>query len=131
MRAIIAGGGPSPSIETKVFAGDGKVVFQTSEDISALKPIFQNSQKVFARLEAQHHAVVKELQQGRIPETGASPPPDPSVSLATDGESDALAYAVDLLGKRSFDKAASALRAAWNMSHAHSAETAPMAMRIA
>ena len=58
-------GDAEPSIETRVVGSDGAVVFQTSQDISALKPIFQNSQKVFARLEAQHHAVVQELEQGR------------------------------------------------------------------
>jgi len=100
-------GDAEPSIETRVIGSDGSVVFQTSQDISALKPIFQNSQKVFARLEAQHHAVVKELEQGRI---GAAA----SETAATgngDRESDALAHAVDLLGNRTFDKAIAALRA--------------------
>ena len=103
-------GDAEPSIETRVIGSDGAVVFETSQDISALKPIFQNSQKVFARLEAQHQAVVKELEQGRI---GASAE-DPARSApagASDRESDALAHAVDLVGKRMFDKAIAALRA--------------------
>jgi len=103
-------GDAEPSIETRVLESDGSVVFQTSQDISALKPIFQNSQKVFARLEAQHHAVVKELEQGRIGvaagETAAS-----GSSGIGDRESDALAHAVGLMGSRTFDKAIAALRA--------------------
>jgi len=109
-------GEAEPSIETRVIGSDGSLVFQTSQDISALKPIFQNSQKVFARLEAQHHAVVKDLEQGRIGaaagETGASGVSAASSAGATgDRESDALAHAVDLLGSRTFDKAIAALRA--------------------
>ncbi len=103
------GGDASPSIETRVIGSDGSVVFQTSQDISPLKPIFQNSQKVFARLEAQHHAVVKELEQGRIGvggETASAP-----TSGGADRESDALAHAVELLGSRTFDKAIAAFRA--------------------
>jgi tetratricopeptide (TPR) repeat protein len=103
-------GDAEPSIETRVIGSDGAVVFQTSQDISALKPIFQNSQKVFARLEAQHHAVVKDLEQGRIGaaagETEASGAPPTG-----DKESDALAHAVEVLGNRAFDKAIAALRA--------------------
>ncbi len=102
-------GEAEPSIETRVIGSDGSVVFQTSQDISALKPIFQNSQKVFARLEAQHHAVVEELEQGRIGaagETAAS-----GVPATGDKESDALAHAVETLGTRAFDKAIAALRA--------------------
>src|SRR3990172_4844355 len=99
-------GDAEPSIETRVVGSDGSVVFQTSQDISALKPIFQNSQKVFARLEAQHHAVVKELEQGRIGaaagETAASG--SSGTGGTGDRESDALAHAVDLLGNRTFDK---------------------------
>src|SRR3970040_509681 len=72
-------GDAEPSIETRVLGSDGSVVFQTSQDISALTPIFQNSQKVFARLEAQHPAVVKELEQGRIGVSGeAAPAPSPT-----------------------------------------------------
>lgn len=99
-------GGASPAIETIVTGSGGVVVFETSQDISALKPIFQNSQKVFARLEEQHHSVVEELQQGRIP--GGEPA---GASSSVDKESDALAHAVELLGKKSFDKATPALRA--------------------
>jgi tetratricopeptide (TPR) repeat protein len=106
-------GDAEPSIETRVIGSDGNVVFQTSQDISALKPIFQNSQKVFARLEAQHHAVVKELEQGRIGaaagETAASG--SSGTGGTGDRESDALAHAVDLLGNRTFDKSIAALRA--------------------
>src|SRR3970040_1179898 len=97
-------GDAEPSIETRVIGSDGGIVFQTSQDISALKPIFQNSQKVFARLEAQHHAVVKELEQGRI---GAAGETSESGSCGIGGtggtegtgdrESDALAHAVHLL----------------------------------
>ncbi len=106
-------GDAEPSIETRVIASDGNVVFQTSQDISALKPIFQNSQKIFARLEAQHSAVVKELEQGRI---GAGPPETAASASSLTGangdrESDALAHAVGLLGSRSYDKAIAALRA--------------------
>jgi len=100
-------GDAEPSIETRVIGTNGSVVFQTSQDISALKPIFQNSQKVFARLEAQHQAVVKELEEGRI---GAAAGETPA-SGTSDRESDALAHAVDLLANRSFDKAIAALRA--------------------
>ncbi len=103
-------GDAEPSIETRVIASDGSVVFQTSQDISALKPIFQNSQRVFTRLEAQHHAVVKELEQGRI----GAPPDETAVvgsPLTGDRESDALAHAVALLGKGTFDKAIAAMRA--------------------
>ncbi len=100
-------GEAAPSIETVVTGSDGGVVFETSQDISALKPIFQNGQKVFARLEAQHHSVVKELQQGRIP-NGIQPSVGSSFE---DKESDALAHAVDLLGKKSYEKATAALRA--------------------
>lgn len=103
-------GDAEPSIETRVIGSDGSVVFQTSQDISALKPIFQNSQKVFTRLEAQHNAVIKELEQGRIgasaSQTAASGP-----SGNGDRESDALAHAVDLLSNRAFEKAIAALRA--------------------
>jgi tetratricopeptide (TPR) repeat protein len=104
------GGDQSPSIETRVIGSDGNVVFQTSQDISALKPIFQNSQKVFARLEAQHHAVLKELEQGRIGVGGGGTAAATS-SASGDRESDALAHAVELLGDRTFDKAIAALRA--------------------
>jgi tetratricopeptide (TPR) repeat protein len=103
-------GDSEPSIETRVVGSDGSLVFKTSQDVSELKPIFQNSQKIFARLEAQHHAVVKELEEGRIggaPEEAARTG-SPSLS---DRESDALARAVDLLGSRSFEKAIGALRA--------------------
>ncbi|MGH9337495.1 MAG: hypothetical protein ACRD21_27405, partial [Vicinamibacteria bacterium] len=98
-------GEASPSIETRVLGGDGNVVFQTSQDISMLKPIFQNSQKVFARLEAQHQSVVKDLEAGRIGAAAASG------SSASDQESDALSHAIELLGNRSFDRATAALRA--------------------
>src|SRR5262245_31918021 len=102
-------GESEPSIETRVIGSDGSLVFQTSQDISALKPIFQNSQKIYARLEAQHHAVVKDLEEGRI---GASETEAPASGSGTgDRESDALAHAVGLLGSRSFDKAIAALRA--------------------
>ncbi len=103
-------GDAEPSIETRVIGSDGSVVFQTSQDISALKPIFQNSQKVFTRLEAQHHAVVKELEQGRIG-AAASGSAVSGPSGNGDRESDALAHAVDLLSNRAFDKAIAALRA--------------------
>lgn len=103
-------GEDEPSIETRVIGSDGAVVFQTSQDISALKPIFQNSQRVFARLEAQHQAVVKELEQGRIGRS-AEDPARRAPAGASDRESDALAHAVDLVGKRAFDKAIAALRA--------------------
>src|SRR3990170_433822 len=102
-------GDAEPSIETRVVGSDGSVVFQTSQDISALKPIFQNSQKVFARLEAQHHAVVKELEQGRIGEAAGEAAS--GSSGIGDRESDALAHTVGLLGSRTFDKAIAALRA--------------------
>ncbi len=112
-------GDAEPSIETRVIASDGNVVFQTSQDISSLKPIFQNSQKIFAKLEAQHHAVVRELEQGRIgaPASGtaasaSSPMGGTGGTPRTDDrESDALAHAVGLLGSRSYDKAIAALRA--------------------
>jgi tetratricopeptide (TPR) repeat protein len=114
-------GDAEPSIETRVIGGDGSIVFRTAQDISALKPIFQNSQKVFARLEAQHHAVVKELEQGRIGAAGGTGGSGASIKGRNDGaggagegsdrESDALAHAVDLLGNRTFDKAIAALRA--------------------
>jgi tetratricopeptide (TPR) repeat protein len=105
-------GDASPAIETKVIGGDGSVVFQTSQDISALRPIFQNSQRVFARLEAQHQSVVDELQQGRI----GSGTPDAEAETAStmtmeEREADALAHATDLLGKRSYEKATAAFRA--------------------
>src|SRR3990172_8794543 len=103
-------GDAEPSIETRVVGSDGSVVFQTSQDISALKPIFQNSQKVFARLEAQHHAVVKELEQGRIGEAAGEAAASGSSGIG-DRESDALAHTVGLLGSRTFDKAIAALRA--------------------
>jgi tetratricopeptide (TPR) repeat protein len=99
-------GDASPSIQTRVIGSDGSIVFQTSQDISELKPIFQNSQKVFARLEAQHQAVVKELEQGRIGDAAA-----PATASTGDRESDALAHAVGLLGGRAFDKAIASLRA--------------------
>ena len=103
-------GDAEPSIETRVVGSDGSVVFQTSQDISALKPIFQNSQKVFARLEAQHHAVVKELEQGRIGAAAGETAASGSSGIG-DRESDALAHTVGLLGSRTFDKAIAALRA--------------------
>jgi tetratricopeptide (TPR) repeat protein len=103
-------GDAEPSIETRVLGSDGSVVFQTSQDISALKPIFQNSQKVFSRLEAQHYAVVKELEQGRIGAAAGETAASGSSGIG-DRESDALAHAVGLLGNRTFDKAISALRA--------------------
>jgi tetratricopeptide (TPR) repeat protein len=103
-------GEADPSIETRVVASDGSVVFQTSSDISALKPIFQNSQKVFARLEAQHQSVVNDLEQGRIGGASAEASSDGSTGTG-DRESDALAHALGLLASRSFDKAIAALRA--------------------
>jgi tetratricopeptide (TPR) repeat protein len=106
-------GGASPAIETRVLGTDGSVVFRTSQDISALKPIFQNSQRVFARLEAQHQSVVEELQQGRIgPGTPDATPPAAAVTVSAEArEADALAHAVDLLGRRSYEKATAAFRA--------------------
>jgi tetratricopeptide (TPR) repeat protein len=103
-------GEAEPSIETRVIGSDGSVVFQTSQDISALKPIFQNSQKVFARLEAQHHAVVKELEEGRIGATAGETAAGGAPATG-DKESDALAHAVETLGTRAFDRAIAALRA--------------------
>ncbi len=103
-------GDAEPSIETRVLGSDGSVVFQTSQNISALKPIFQNSQKVFARLEAQHHAVVKELEQGRLGAPAGETTASGSSGIG-DRESDALSHAVGLLGSRTFDKAIAALRA--------------------
>ncbi len=103
-------GDAEPSIETRVIGSDGTLVFQTSQDISALKPIFQNSQKVFARLEAQHEAVVTELEQGRIG-TAAGATAASGAPSTGDKESDALAHAVEVLGNRAFDKAIAALRA--------------------
>jgi tetratricopeptide (TPR) repeat protein len=102
-------GDTEPLIETRVLGSDGSVVFRTVEDISSLKPIFQNSQKVSARLEEQHRAVVTKLEEGQmaIPGTG----PGPETASTGDRETDALAHAVRLLGGRTFDKAIAALRA--------------------
>ena len=98
------------SIRTQVLDSTGSVAFETSQDISALKPIFQNSQEVFTRLEAQHQNVVKELKQGRL---GDAPPvAAPTVDAsALQHETDALEHAVSLLGGGNFEKATSALRA--------------------
>ncbi len=99
----------SQSIRTQVLASNGSVVFETSLDISALRPIFQNTQEVFARLEAQHQNVVNELKQGRLN--------DSKTAAATtaigspDLESDALDHAVSLLSAGNFEKATAALRA--------------------
>ena len=60
----------SPSIQTRVLGADGAVVSQTSQDVSALRPLFQNTQQVFTRLEAQHQRVVKKLQEGGNPAHG-------------------------------------------------------------
>ena len=57
----------SPSIQTRVLGVDGAVVFQTSQDVSSLRPLFQNTQQVFTRLETQHQDVVKKLQDGHSP----------------------------------------------------------------
>ena len=57
----------SPSIQTRVLGADGAVVFQTSQNVSSLRPLFQHTQQVFTRLETQHQSVVKRLQEGRIP----------------------------------------------------------------
>ena len=57
----------SPSIQTRVLGVDGAVVFQTSQDVSSLRPLFQNTQQVFTRLERQHQDVVKKLQDGHSP----------------------------------------------------------------
>ena len=40
----------SPSIQTRVLGADGAVVFQTSQDVSSLRPLFQHTQQVFTRL---------------------------------------------------------------------------------
>ena len=103
-------GDESRSIRTQVLGSDGSVAFETSQDISALRPIFQNSQKVFARLEAQHQNVIKELKQGRPGDSQNAEPPAAELS-ACDRETDALEHAVSLLGGGNFEKATAALRA--------------------
>jgi len=60
----------SPSIQTRVLGAEGAVVFQTSQDVSSLRPLFQNTQQVFSRLETQHQVVIKKLQEGQIPTNG-------------------------------------------------------------
>ena len=103
-------GDESQSIRTQVIGSDGSVAFETSQDISALKPIFQNSQKVFARLEAQHQNVIKELTQRHLNDSENAEPPAAELS-AGDRETDALEHAVSLLGGGNFEKATAALRA--------------------
>lgn len=99
----------SQSIRTQVVSNDGSIAFETSQDISSLRPIFQNSQQVFARLEAQHQNVVKELQEGRL---GDSKPASVNEAVSTPAqETDALEHAVSLLGSGNFEKATAALRA--------------------
>ena len=98
------------SIRTQVLDSDGSVAFETSQDISALKPIFQNTQQVFSRLEVQHQNVVKELKQGRLVEAQQAEPPAAN-SSALQHETDALEHAVSLLGAGNFEKATAALRA--------------------
>ena len=98
------------SIRTQVLNSDGSVAFETSQDISALKPIFQNTQQVFSRLEVQHQNVVKELKQGRVGEAHQAEPPAAD-SSALQRETDALEHAVSLLGDGNFEKATAALRA--------------------
>ena len=105
----LAGEG-SQSIRTQVLGSDGSVAFETSQDISALRPIFQNSQKVFERLEAQHQNVIKELKQGRLDDSQGAKPPAAELG-ALDRETDALEHAVSLLGGGNFEKATAALRA--------------------
>ena len=60
----------SPSILTRVLGAEGSVVFETSQDVSSLRPLFQNTQQAFSRLETQHQVVVKKLQEGHIPTNG-------------------------------------------------------------
>ena len=102
-------GDASPSIETRVLDDKGSVIFQTAQDISALKPIFQNSQKVFAKLESQHESVMSDLEQGRL--TGKAIAPAAQASGSADKETDALAHAVSLFASSNLAKATSALRA--------------------
>ena len=102
-------GDASPSIETRVLDDKGSVIFQTAQDISALKPIFQNTQQVFAKLESQHESVMNDLEQGRL--TGKAIAPAAQAPRSTDKETDALAHAVSLFASSNLVKATSALRA--------------------
>ncbi len=102
-------GDASPSIETRVLDDKGSVIFQTAQDISALKPIFQNSQQVFAKLESQHESVMSDLEQGRL--TGKEIAPAAQAPGSADKETDALAHAVSLFASSDLVKATSALRA--------------------
>jgi tetratricopeptide (TPR) repeat protein len=102
-------GEASQSIRTQVLDSEGSVTFETSQDISELRPIFQNSQQVFARMEAQHQNVVQELKRGRLDDSSAAAPA--AASASPDLESDALEHAVSLLGDGNFEKATAALRA--------------------
>ena len=105
----LAGEG-SDSIRTQVVGADGAVAFETSQDISALKPIFQNSQEVFTRMETQHQNVIKELKHGRLDDSETPRPPATEFN-ALDQETDALEHAIALLGSGSFEKATASLRA--------------------
>ncbi len=103
-------GDAAPVIETVVRTKKGDEVFRTNQDISELRPIFQNSKEIFTRLDAQHKSVITKLQQGEIGAPPVATLPTSQTNPDFTDEASALDRAVSLLGAKDFPRATSQLR---------------------